>query len=408
MHKILRVIHVVNVRWYNATAWYALSLAGLLADAGHEVRVIALPGTEAYAKAEKTMKSSLVGISLNTQLETIRTWRALQKITREFRPHIVNCHRGEGMVLWGMLKALGGGFSLVRTRGDQRAPKYNPVNRYLYATVADAVIATNSRTLQQCSLLGVPVQKLHLIPGGVDRTLFSRQQSGRARMRAAYGLDEGDVAIGLLGRFDPVKGHRELMDALALMQQRLAGNTPSSAGYSECSALQGLVGRSRVRLLLAGFAAGISLEEMETMLRERGLERCSVVTGKVDDVPALISAMDVGVVASQGSEAIARAAFEIMSCGVPLIGTDVGVMPDLLGKEALAPAGDTAALSSLVERVVYDGAFREHLVAAQAARMPDFSHEAFLEQSLEVYRAALGGEYGRRGGPLSRAGAGTA
>ena len=38
----LRVIQVVNVRWFNATAWYGLFLSRLLKDAGHEVLVLGL------------------------------------------------------------------------------------------------------------------------------------------------------------------------------------------------------------------------------------------------------------------------------------------------------------------------------------------------------------------------------
>ena len=47
-----RSIQVVNVRWFNATAWYGLELARLLNAAGHESRVVALADTETFAKAE--------------------------------------------------------------------------------------------------------------------------------------------------------------------------------------------------------------------------------------------------------------------------------------------------------------------------------------------------------------------
>ena len=50
--SFLRTIQVVNVRWFNATAWYGLELARLLNAAGHESRVVALAGTETFEKAE--------------------------------------------------------------------------------------------------------------------------------------------------------------------------------------------------------------------------------------------------------------------------------------------------------------------------------------------------------------------
>lgn len=373
----MRIIQVVNVRWYNATAWYGLSLAKLLEKAGHQVRVIALPGTETFSKAKELIPNSLIGLYANSKnpCRTIRNLCFIKNLISEFRPHVVNCHRGEGMLFWGLLKARGGGFALVRTRGDQRPPKSNPANRYLYSRMADAVIATNSRTEKQCaSFLAVPRARLRMIPGGVDRSFFAADPRGRAQVRSKYGFAEDDMVIGILGRFDPVKGHRELLDAVARIRRRARQGGAQSA----------------VRLMLMGFPANISLEEMNSMIRERGLDECTVVTDKVEDVPAHISAMDVGVVASVGSEAIARAAFEIMSCGVPLLGTDVGVMPDLLDADALVPPGDGAALAFALQRVLWDSDFRRQLAASQAARMVFFSQESFLEQTLAAYADAVG------------------
>ena len=48
-----RTIQVVNVRWFNATAWYGVELARLLNAAGHESRVVALEGTDTFRKAQE-------------------------------------------------------------------------------------------------------------------------------------------------------------------------------------------------------------------------------------------------------------------------------------------------------------------------------------------------------------------
>ncbi|MDP3425791.1 MAG: glycosyltransferase family 1 protein, partial [Humidesulfovibrio sp.] len=42
------VFQVVNVRWFNATAWYGLYLSRLLQEAGHRVVVLTLDGTESH------------------------------------------------------------------------------------------------------------------------------------------------------------------------------------------------------------------------------------------------------------------------------------------------------------------------------------------------------------------------
>lgn len=378
MRKGLRIIQVVNVRWFNATAWYGLSLSRLLAQAGHEVLVLGLPGTESFARAE-AMGLAPRALPLNTAHPLVlpSLLRDMNALVRDLRPHIVNCHRGEGLVLWGLLKAAGRSFALVRTRGDQRPPKGNIANRMLHARLVDALVATNSRTALQCRrLFGLDGETLFTIPGGVDAGRFAPDPAGREAVRREHGFAPDDLVVGLLGRFDPVKGHRELMEALAAVRRGKGGGAPQAW-------------RSRLRLMLVGLPASFSAAELRQWSRALGLEPCTIVAGAIDALPAHISAMDLGVVASQGSEAIARAAFEIMACGVPLVGTNVGVMPDLLSENALAPAGDAPALQALLERALGDSDFRGGLRREQAEAMGEHTEPRFLEKTMQAYEAAM-------------------
>ncbi|MDL2216742.1 glycosyltransferase, partial [Desulfovibrio sp. OttesenSCG-928-M14] len=366
MNSHLRIIQVANVRWFNATAWYALSLADALAGAGHRVLTLVLPGTDSEARAAD-MGLDTLALPLNSANPVLlaRTTARLAALTRAFKPHIVNCHRGESVFLWGLLKRSGAGFHLVRTRGDQRPPKGNAANRYLHGRLVDALIATNSRTACQCrEIWGLPQAKVHLVPGGVDTRRFFPDSEARRRLRRVLGFHEQDFVLGLLGRFDYVKGQRELMEAIHAALALAERKSPAS----------------RLRLMLMGFPTSLPQVTVEAWIRDYGLSDRTVITGKVDDVNGYINVMDAGVIASQGSEAIARAALEIMACGVPLLGTDVGVMPDLLEADALVPAGDKEALAALLFRVADDAAFRSRLLEAQQKRMPALTREAFLEQ----------------------------
>jgi glycosyltransferase involved in cell wall biosynthesis len=147
--------------------------------------------------------------------------------------------------------------------------------------------------------------------------------------------------------------------------------------------------RSKIRLLLAGFATSTTQAEVEGWIAEAGLSDIATITGKRADVPALISAMDLGVIASQGSETIARAAFEIMSCGVPLVGTDVGVMPDLLPPQALTPPGDDGGLAGLLEKYLKDTSLRQKLREDILERISAFSEKEFLRRTMQVYEQAM-------------------
>lgn len=368
----LRIIQVVNVRWFNATAWYGLFLAKLLREAGHEVLTLGLGGTESFAKAEEWGLSPMA-LPLNdtNPLAVAALTGKLRRLIRDFTPDIVNCHRGESFALWAALKALSGnGFGLVRTRGDQRPPKGGIVNAYLHTRAADGVIATCSAIAEAFrARLRVPENQLHTIYGGVDTRLFYRDANGRAAARASLGLGPKDCAIGLVGRFDAVKGQKELIEAFAKMKE--------AAGQSS----------RRPRLVLAGFATSSTSEEtVRSWASEAGLGDDVLFPGRVPDVRGLLNALDLGVVASLGSETIARVALEVMACGVPLIGTTVGVMPDLLDAEALVPPGDTGAMADLLRRFLAGPEYGETLCVAQEKRMQTLSEKDFLEQTLAVYR----------------------
>ena len=364
----MRIIQVANVRWFNATSWYALYLARLAARAGHESLVLTLPDTETHAKAlEWGLTVRTLALNSSNPLVVAGVYRSLSSLVRDWRPDVVNCHRGESFWLWCMLRR-GGAFRLVRTRGDQRPPKGDPVNRWLHARAADAVVATNSRMFAHFRTeFRIPEGRLFSILGGVDRERFAPSPVGRQRLRSEFGFGPGDLVLGILGRFDEVKGQRELIQAAARLRRDK--------------------GMDNVRLLLAGFPDPTPVAEVEGWLREAGMADAAVISGKRQDVAGLISAMDLGVVASKWSETIARAALEIMSCGVPLIGTDVGVMPDLLAPEALFAPGDASALADAVARHASPEA-RDALRAGQETTVAALTGEAFLERTLAAYRAA--------------------
>lgn len=368
----MKLVHVVNVRWFNATAWYGLYLARLQMEAGHDVRVIVLLDTDTHRKAEEwglpvdLELSSL--ISSANPLRHIQLFKKTAEFVLKFRPDIVTCHRGEAFLLWGLVRNWFPTFKLIRTRGDQRPPKNNLPNRWLHKSAADAVIATCSSIAQGLSnRLGLPMDSIHIIRGGVDKDKFQFDWQGRERIREEYGFTEHQVVIGLLGRLDPVKGHRTLIQALAKLRAD---------------------GHDSIRLMFIGNQSRITAEELSGWARLDGVDDLTVHTGFHPDVRACISALDLGVVASNGSETIARAALEIMACGRPLIGSDVGVMPDILDRETLFPSDSSQRLADLIASLLPTEK-RSELALKQKERLKEFAPSEFLARTENVYRSLL-------------------
>jgi glycosyltransferase involved in cell wall biosynthesis len=366
----MRIFQVINVRWFNATAWYAITLSKLLADAGHEVLVLTQAGTQSEAMArEAGLETVSVDLNTTNPLRFAAAARHIIQLLRTHRPEIVNCHRGEGFFLWGLLKLFGFHYQLVRTRGDQRPPRSDAINRWLHSGVADAVVVTNRRMAEYfLHKMRTPGPGLWLIHGGVDTAKFHFDQAGRNRVREEFGFGPDDLVVGLLGRFDRVKGHKETIEAVAALRRQ---------------------GMDNIRLLLIGFDTAMTTDQIEAHIRDAGVEDITRISGRRDDVAACVSALDIGVVASLWSEAIARSALEIMAAERPLVSTDVGVMPDLVDASVLVKPEDVAGLAEAIKGVATDPDLREQVLAAQKRTMSQLTLDEFLKRTLNLYQSLL-------------------
>jgi len=88
-----------------------------------------------------------------------------------------------------------------------------------------------------------------------------------------------------------------------------------------------------------------------------------------DNLPAILASCAVGVVSSVGSESISRALLEYFACGLPAVATDVGGIPDLMGRGdfgVLVPPEKPVPLAAGIIKLLED---RDHAGASgQRAR----------------------------------------
>ncbi|MDK2955275.1 MAG: hypothetical protein PWQ57_771 [Desulfovibrionales bacterium] len=367
----MRIIQVANVRWHNATAWYALTLADLLQNAGHEVLMVCLQDTEPYQRARDLgLPVTSLNLNSNNPLSLAAAAANLVRLVKSFRPQVVNCHRGESFFLWAGLRRLGFPYKLVRTRGDQRLPKSGRINRWLHDTVADAVVVTNRRMAEYFrTRMRITPEKLWIIRGGVDTHRFAFDPEGRDRVRREFGFTDQHTVIGLAGRFDEVKGQKELIQAVSKLRWDLE--------------------MKNVRLMLVGFESAVKESRVRSWLAEYDVADITAVTGRRSDVPACYSALDLAVVASLYSEAIARAPLELMAAHRPIISTKVGVLPDLLDPEALVPPGDTPALVLKIVECLKHESLRDRMLSRQRLTLSQHTLEEFLRRSLNLYQGVL-------------------
>ncbi len=379
--KKLKILHIANVRFYNATMWYAFFLSKKLEELGHESKVLTLEGTLSDKKA-KEFGISQISMPFNQKklAQLPKIYKFIEEEIKNMRPDIVNCHRGELFPLFVYLKKKYG-YKLVRTRGDQRPVKNNIFNNYFYTKASDAVIGTNS-TIEKNFLENLKIEKSKVfsIVGGVDTDTFYEDKEKRIIARQEYNYSDTDCVLGLLGRLDPVKGHKEAIYALARAVEHGADN---------------------LKLCIIGFDEITKAKDFYALANELGVESRVHITGKVEDVNKVLNMCDIGFLPSIGSEAIARAALEFIACNVPLISSNVGVMPDLVLEEGRFKTAHIESMAQSLFTVsraldairhkeyTEERSLLERVQSYQQELLKELSLEKFAQKSLEVYNSLV-------------------
>ncbi|MGH9031233.1 MAG: glycosyltransferase family 4 protein, partial [Acidimicrobiia bacterium] len=105
-------------------------------------------------------------------------------------------------------------------------------------------------------------------------------------------------------------------------------------------------------------------------------------------------------------EGFSLPAIEAMACGVPIVATTGGALPEVVGRDGetglLVPPADPGALASSLLRALGDAELRDRLGAAGRARvLEQFTWRAAAARTVEQYRALIDERDGR---PTARAG----
>lgn len=169
----------------------------------------------------------------------------------------------------------------------------------------------------------VSPDKVEIIYNGVDLERFNPAVDGAA-VRAALGIDAGMRVFGLIANFARKKGHDVFFEAACAVARK----------------------DSRAVFLLVG---GGDCEGWRRYVREVGLADRFIFAGYRTDIPQVIAAMDVSVIASRYGEGLTGSLVEAMAVAKPVISTDTGGNADFVqnGETGLlVPAGDPAQLAA--------------------------------------------------------------
>ena len=204
-------------------------------------------------------------------------------------------------------------------------------------------------------------------PNGVDRRLFHKMDV--KRLSASLGL-RGYFVIGYLGRLVESKGLDTLVDAAAKLdfEYRLL-----------------IIGSGEYKANLVGIAESLNIADRIVWIDGMPPEK----------VPEYVNCMDTIVLPSRTTpdwvEFFGRVLIEGMACEVPVIGSDSGEIPHVVGDAGLIfPEGDAEALADRIEQITQNPPFASHLIQRGLKRVNEFTWETIADRTYEAYQAVLG------------------
>jgi len=235
---------------------------------------------------------------------------------------------------------------LVRTRHIVQAVRPHAPNRWLYRH-ATALVHTVTEAMRQQYIAAelLPADRIVTLPGGVDAHRF-RPAPADPQLRARLGAGEGMMLVGVIGGLRVMKGHHVLIEAAAPLAAR----------------------NDRLRMVFVG--RGSMETSIRAALKHHRLDASVTLAGFIEDLPAVMTALDVALYVPVESEGMSRVVFEYLASGCPLIAARVGVVPEVLSDREhalLVPGGDPAALSTALAEMLGDVALRRRLGTAGRA-----------------------------------------
>jgi glycosyltransferase involved in cell wall biosynthesis len=238
----------------------------------------------------------------------------------------------------------------------------------------DRIVAMSDNIATSLVGLGIPDEKIVVCPPGIDTGKFRPEAERGQAFRKAQGISGDKQVIMYVGNLIASKGLQSLMDAFLLL----------------------LENHESVHLLITLEIAHEGFEnrfkDLKVFLSSHEISDKVTILGIIDNIECAYNAADVYVLPyldNNGPSDYPIAAMEAMSSGVPVVGTTVGAIPELViaGRTGyLTEPGNVIHLSEKLSDLLSDPHARKEMgVEARNRILHKYSLDQVYNTMLDVY-----------------------
>jgi glycosyltransferase involved in cell wall biosynthesis len=304
-------------------------------------------------------------------------WRLLQ-LAHRVRPSIIHGYLTTANILTILLKPFCPSTKIVwgLRASNMELERYGYVDQVQswveckLSHFADLIVVNSHAGFDVAARKGFPQHKMVVIPNGIDIDRFHPDLVSRNERRQAWGVADGEHLIGLVGRFDPMKGHDTFIKAAALLSRR----------------------RDNIRYICVGDGPEAFRQKLMDQSKELGLGQQMIWAHASNDIGAVYNALDLVTSCSSFGEGFSNVIGEAMACGRPCVVTDVGDARRIVGDTSYVVASGNPAALALAWQEALDAGVDEQAKQGQRAReriIQYFSLERLIEETALVLEAAI-------------------
>lgn len=388
----MNIIHLISNKSWGGGEKYALDLCKALEERGHSTAVITRSGYPAVDKPFADAGIAVGHLPLRGALDILSPLVLSRILDRLEGPVVVHVHNFKDALVALRARRLmksdrRRGLRVVCTRHLVRPAKTGRLDRGTYRDL-DALIFV-SDAARAAFMATAPADlnndpRICVIHNAIPLPKKNSDQKSRESIADEVGTRHGASAPPVsanaseksklsekfrflfAGRIAPEKG----LDVLVEAFRRVELARPGAAALTVCG-------------------TGDSRTVMPIVRTTRAPELDGKVTwaGHVDDISAEIVRADAGVVPSRAPEAFGLAALEFMAAGIPVIASEIGALPEVIGPDGiLVPPDDPAALADAMLRLIDSPELCARLGEAGKRRAAEnFAYDKFVDSVIAVY-----------------------
>ena len=243
----------------------------------------------------------------------------LSRLMRRAQPDIVQTWMYNADLFGGLAAKLAGIRRIswgIRNAGEdlKRASGLSRVARVLCARLSkwlpETMLVCSHSSAARHVQLGYDERRMQVITNGYDLAVWRQDTAARDALRREWGIPPETWLIGCVARWNPLKDHANLCEALSHFAQKHEHRP--------------------WRLVLVGPGIDQQNTSLMAMLVQNGIADRTLLLGERHDVPAIMNAIDVHVLPSR-AEGFPNVLGEAMACGTPCVSTQVGDAALIIG-----------------------------------------------------------------------------